>query len=161
MMDTKEMDDLPPLDENQPPHSWDGNKQIQMVLDDECLPEVIENREEMEATKHTQPQLQPHTTNMEEQCAIEEENKAFESVIDNYFKDALHNHWETVATRFPGKTPAQLQDCFLKLMTNVNAIKNGYPENMIIMIAVPATPLEYSPLSIPIVNATPPPPPPH
>ncbi|KAL4300698.1 hypothetical protein AHAS_Ahas17G0226900 [Arachis hypogaea] len=71
MMDTKEMEDLPPLDENQPPHSWDGNKQIQMVLDDECLPEGIENPEETEATKHTQPQLQPHTTNMEEQCAID------------------------------------------------------------------------------------------
>ncbi|XLR32142.1 hypothetical protein S83_060042, partial [Arachis hypogaea] len=68
---------------------------------------------------------------------------------------------ETVATRLPGKTPAQLQDFFLKLMTNVNAIKNGYPENMIIMIPVPATPLENSLLSIPIVNATPPPPPPH
>ncbi|KAL4300699.1 hypothetical protein AHAS_Ahas17G0227000 [Arachis hypogaea] len=31
---------------------------------------------------------------------------------------------------------------------------------MIIMIPVPATPLEHNSLSIPIVNATPPPPPP-
>ncbi|XLR32146.1 hypothetical protein S83_060046, partial [Arachis hypogaea] len=74
---------------------------------------------------------------------------------------AIQNRWETVATRLPGKTPAQLQDCFLKLMTNVNAIKNGYPDNMINMIPVPATPLEHSPLSIPIVNATPPPLPPY
>ncbi|XLU66258.1 hypothetical protein S245_025311, partial [Arachis hypogaea] len=70
--------------------------------------------------------------------------------------DAIYNCWETVVAHLPEKTPIQLQDRFLKLMTDVNAIKNGYPENMIIMIHVPATPLERSPLSIPIVNVTPP-----
>ncbi|XLR09977.1 hypothetical protein S83_037915 [Arachis hypogaea] len=90
-----------------------------------------------------------------------EENKAFESVIANCFQDAIHNHWKTVAARLPGKTPAQLQERFLKLMTDVNAIKNGNPENMNIMLPVSATPLEHSLLSIPVVNATPPLPPPH
>ncbi|QHN87742.1 uncharacterized protein DS421_16g557730 [Arachis hypogaea] len=78
----------------------------------------------------------------------------------NCFHDAINNRWETVAAQLLGKTLAQLQERFLKVMTDVNAIKHGYPENMIITIPVPATPLEHSPLSIPMVNATPPPPPP-
>ncbi|XLU82759.1 hypothetical protein S245_006179, partial [Arachis hypogaea] len=102
---------------------------------------------------------QPLQSQPQPQVWTWEENKAFESVISNCFQDAIHKRWQTVAARLPGKTPAQLQERFLKLMTDVNAIKNGYPENM--MIPVPATPLEHSPLSIPIVNATPPPPPPH
>ncbi|QHN98064.1 uncharacterized protein LOC110265791 [Arachis ipaensis] len=79
----------------------------------------------------------------------------------NCFQDAIHNHWKTVAAQLPGKTPAQLQERFLKVMTDVNAIKHGYPQNISITIPVPATPLEHCPLSISIVNATPPPPPPH
>ncbi|XLS46694.1 hypothetical protein HN51_021052 [Arachis hypogaea] len=265
MMDTKEMkmmEDLfaSGLDDNQQLHSWDNTlSNMDMEYNPEKMKEELEaffmmdtkeNWEETEATKHSQPQLQPHTTNFEEQCAIEvgvnqprglespplplplpqlesppqptsqslplplpqlesplqsqhqsksqtdiskmteqffndtwgyqpplemiaavgghqqpqvwtwEENKAFESVIASCFQDAIHNHWKTVAARLPGKTPAQLQERFLKLMTDVNAIKNGNPENMNIMIPLPATPLEHSLLSIPVVNATPPPPPP-
>ncbi|KAL4336819.1 hypothetical protein AHAS_Ahas12G0048300 [Arachis hypogaea] len=283
MMDTKEMmEDLfaSDLDDNQQLHSWDNTlSNMDMEYNPEKMKEELEaffmmdtkeNWEETEATKHSQPQLQPHTTNFEEQCSIEvgvnqppglckisemqspnrlesppqpycqslplpqpqlecpppqpssqslplplpqlgsplqsqhqsksqtdiskmteqffndtwgyqpplemiavvgghqqhqvwtwEENKAFESVIANCFQDAIHNHWKTVAARLPGKTPAQLQERFLKLMTDVNAIKNGNPENMNIMIPVSATPLEHSLLSIPVVNATPPLPPPH
>ncbi|XLT02757.1 hypothetical protein HN51_052108 [Arachis hypogaea] len=97
-----------------------------------------------EVGDHQPLQSQPHP-----QVWTWEENKAYESVIANCFQDAIHNRWETVATRLPGKNLAQLQDCFLKLMTKVNGIKNGYPENMIIMIPMPAIPLEHSPLSIP------------
>ncbi|XLR28568.1 hypothetical protein HN51_041903 [Arachis hypogaea] len=68
----------------------------------------------------------------------------------NCFHDAINNRWETVAAQLLGKTLAQLQERFLKVMTDVNAIKHGYPENMIITIPVPATPLEHSPLSIPM-----------
>ncbi|XLU21073.1 hypothetical protein S245_057139, partial [Arachis hypogaea] len=103
---------------------------------------------------------QPLQSQLQPQVWTWEENKAFESVMANCFHDAINNRWETMAAQLPGKTPAQLQERFLKVMTDVNAIKNGYPENMIITIPVPATPLEHSPLSIPMVNATPPPPPP-
>ncbi|KAL4360155.1 hypothetical protein HN51_020548 [Arachis hypogaea] len=104
---------------------------------------------------------QPLQSQQQPQVWTWEENKAFESVMANCFQDSIYSRWETVAARLPGKTPAQLQERFLKLMTEVNAIKNGYRENMNIMIPLPATPLEHSPLFIPIVNATPPPPPPH
>ncbi|QHO09615.1 uncharacterized protein DS421_14g482830 [Arachis hypogaea] len=265
-MDTKEMmEDLFPLDlDDNQLHSWDDTlSKMDMEDNPEKMKEELDalfmmdtNREETEATKHSQPQLQ-HSTNMEEQCAIDvhvnqppqpcsqplplpqpqlesppqpcsqslprplpqlesqlqsqhqsksqtdinkmtdqffndtwgyqppsqmiaavgghqplqsqpqpqvwtwEENKAFELVMANCLQDAIHNHWKTVAAQLPGKTPAQLQERFLKVMTDVNAIKHGYPGNMSITIPVPATPLEHSPLSIPIVNATPPPPPPH
>ncbi|XLR28569.1 hypothetical protein HN51_041905 [Arachis hypogaea] len=93
---------------------------------------------------------QPLQSQPQPQVWTWEENKAFESVMANCFHDAINNRWETVAAQLPGKTPAQLQERFLKVMTDVNAIKHGYPENMIIMIPVPATPLEHSPLSIPM-----------
>ncbi|RYQ85899.1 hypothetical protein Ahy_B10g105531 [Arachis hypogaea] len=89
-----------------------------------------------------------------------EENKAFESVITSCFQDALHNHREAVAARLPGRTPAQLQERFQKLMNGISAIHNGYPsntplnaasDNMTIM-------MEHNPPSIPIINATTPPP---
>ncbi|XLT07023.1 hypothetical protein HN51_045772 [Arachis hypogaea] len=88
-----------------------------------------------------------------------EENKAFESVITSCFQDALRNHWEEVAARLPGRTPAQLQERFQKLINDISAIHNGYPtntplnasDNMTIM-------MEYNPLSIPIINPPPLPP---
>ncbi|KAL4294992.1 hypothetical protein AHAS_Ahas18G0283500 [Arachis hypogaea] len=138
-MDTKEMmDDLFPLDlDDNQLHSWD-----------DTLPKMLQSQQPLQS----QPQPQVWTW---------EENKAFESVMANCFQDAIHNHWKTVAAQLPGKTPAQLQERFLKVMTDVNAIKHGYPQNISITIPVPATPLEHCPLSISIVNATPPPPPPH
>ncbi|QHO32528.1 uncharacterized protein DS421_8g250570 [Arachis hypogaea] len=247
MMDTKEMmEDLFPLDldDNHQQHSWDNTlSNMDMEDNPEKMKEELDAlfmMEETEATKHSQPQLQPHTTTIEEQCAIEvgvnqlpqlesppqpccqslplplphlecppqpcsqplplplprlesplqsqHQSKSqtdISKMTDQFFNDtwgyqpplemiaAVGGHqplqsqqqpsrWETVAARLPGKTPAQLQERFLKLMTEVNAIKNGYPENnMNIMIPLPATPLEHSPLFIPMVNATPPPPPPH
>ncbi|RYQ94325.1 hypothetical protein Ahy_B08g089209 [Arachis hypogaea] len=89
-----------------------------------------------------------------------EENKAFESVITSCFQDALRNHWEEVAARLPGRTPAQLQERFQKLMNDISAIHNGYPtntplnaasDNMTIM-------MEHNPHSIPIINPPPLPP---
>ncbi|XP_057730987.1 uncharacterized protein LOC130946319 isoform X2 [Arachis stenosperma] len=89
-----------------------------------------------------------------------EENKAFESVITSCFQYAIDNRWEDVAARLPGRTPAQLQEHFQKLMNDIKAIHNSHPtstplsaasDNMITM-------MEHNPLSIPIINATPPPP---
>ncbi|QHO22352.1 hypothetical protein S83_037570 [Arachis hypogaea] len=84
MMDTKEMmEDLFDLDDNQPLHSWDDTlskmdiednpEKMKEELDTFFMMDTKENWEETEATKHSQPQpqLQPHTTNMEEQCAID------------------------------------------------------------------------------------------
>ncbi|XP_025615796.1 uncharacterized protein [Arachis hypogaea] len=73
-----------------------------------------------------------------------EENKAFESVITSCFQDAIDNRWEDVAARLPGRTPAQLQEHFQKLMNDIKAIHNGHHTS--------------TPLSIPIINATTPPP---
>ncbi|XP_057731853.1 uncharacterized protein LOC130946962 [Arachis stenosperma] len=81
-----------------------------------------------------------------------EENKAFESIITSCFQDDIQNRWEDVAARLPGRTPAQLQERFQKLMNDINAIDNGYPtstplnaasDNMITMI-INATPLPPS-----------------
>ncbi|RYQ98708.1 hypothetical protein Ahy_B07g086464 [Arachis hypogaea] len=88
-----------------------------------------------------------------------EENKAFQSIITSCFQDVIHNCWEAVAARLSGRTLAQLQERFQKLINDINSIHYGYPsktplnaafDNMTIM-------MEHNPLSIPIINATPPP----
>ncbi|QHN98017.1 uncharacterized protein [Arachis hypogaea] len=81
---------------------------------------------------HPQPQPQPPVWTWEE-------NKAFESIITSCFQDTIQNCWEAVAVRLPGRTRAQLQERFQKLMKDINAVHKGYPTS---------TPL----------NATPPPP---
>ncbi|XLU58613.1 hypothetical protein S245_053261, partial [Arachis hypogaea] len=91
-----------------------------------------------------------------------EENKAFESVITSYFQDALHNHWEAMAARLPGRTRAQLQERFQKLMNDISAIHNGYPTNTPLINAASdnmTIMMEHNPLSIPIINPPPPLPP--
>ncbi|RYR07332.1 hypothetical protein Ahy_B05g074664 [Arachis hypogaea] len=102
---------------------------------------------------HPQPQPQVWTW---------EENKAFESVITSYFQDALHNHWEAMAARLPGRTRAQLQERFQKLMNDISAIHNGYPTNTPLINAASdnmTIMMEHNPLSIPIINPPPPLPP--
>ncbi|XP_020986662.1 transcription factor DIVARICATA-like isoform X1 [Arachis duranensis] len=161
-----------------------GNPQFDMVLA-ECLPEP-------QPQPQPQPQSHPHPQQFQQflaDCGYQlpesqlqlqpmqpqvwtwEENKAFESVITNCFEYAKRNSWELIAARLPGKTPAQLQERFKKLMKDINVIHNGYTsntplntasENMTMIMAAPITTLEHNPVSVPIINATtttPPPPP--
>ncbi|XP_025619984.1 uncharacterized protein [Arachis hypogaea] len=148
----------PPWSQPQPqPQSHPHPQQFQQFLAD-CGYQLPES----------QLQLQP----MQPQVWTWEENKAFESVIANSFEYAKRNSWELIAARLPGKTPAQLQERFKKLMKDINVIHNGYnsntplnnaaSENMTMTMAAPTTTLEHNPVSIPIINATtttPPPPP--
>ncbi|RYQ92312.1 hypothetical protein Ahy_B09g098514 isoform A [Arachis hypogaea] len=137
------------------PQSHPHPQQFQQFLADVCGYQPPES----------QLQLQP----MQPQIWTWEENKAFESVIANCFHYTKHDRWELIAARLPGKTPAQLQECFKKLMKDINVIHNGYTantplnaasENMTMTMAAPATTLEHNPVSIPIINATTTPPPP-
>ncbi|QHN78591.1 Transcription factor DIVARICATA [Arachis hypogaea] len=144
----------PPWSQPQP-QSHPHPQQFQQFLADVCGYQPPES----------QLQLQP----MQPQIWTWEENKAFESVIANCFHYTKHDRWELIAARLPGKTPAQLQECFKKLMKDINVIHNGYTantplnaasENMTMTMAAPATTLEHNPVSIPIINATTTPPPP-
>ncbi|XP_020966015.1 uncharacterized protein LOC107619716 isoform X1 [Arachis ipaensis] len=145
----------PPWSQPQPqPQSHPHPQQFQQFLADVCGYQPPESQLQLQPT---QPQVWTW-----------EENKAFESVIANCFQYAQHN----IAARFPGKTPAQLQERFKKLMKDINVIHNGYTantplnaaasENMTMTMAAPTTTLEHNPVSISIINATtttPPPPP--
>nr|XP_025672555.1 uncharacterized protein LOC112771914 [Arachis hypogaea] len=59
-----------------------------------------------------------------------DENEQFEIVIAQCFMEAIENRWEAVAARLPGKTPAQLQERFQKLLNDISLIQNGYLVNI-------------------------------
>ncbi|XLT06292.1 hypothetical protein HN51_045041 [Arachis hypogaea] len=129
--------DYPPL-QPQPQTEWDMRNMLELIAD-------------VGGHQALQPQSQLWTW---------EENKAFESVITNCFQDAINNRWEALAACLPGRTPAQLQEHFQKLMNDINTIHNGYPTNTPLNAAFDNMTImtEHNPLSIPIINATTPPP---
>ncbi|XLR36519.1 uncharacterized protein LOC110265393 [Arachis ipaensis] len=100
---------------------------------------------------YQQPQAQP------EPFWSEDDNKEFELVLAECLPEALKNRWDDVAACLPGKTPAQIQERFQKLITDINLIHNSYinlhhtsiapaaPHNM----PAPPTTLERNPLSLP------------